>query len=186
MKKNKQRLLEASTVVTKRLRSIKDNWWKNKSEQIQQYADRRQHKEFYASLKTIFGPCIQTTNAVTDLDSGTVHTNSDEVMSVWRKHFNSLLNRSAPVDWSAVDRLPQQPMINTLSCVPDMSEIEKAIQQLCNGKSAGNDGLPAELFKHGGAALNQSVLSLVQSIWESETIPQEFKNAIIVPLYKGK
>ena len=176
----------ARTNLNKQLRAIKDNWWRTQSKKTQLYADRRQHKEFYSSLKSVFGPSVQSSQSMIEPTSGIVQTGAEEIRSVWCDHFSNLLNRISHVDWSAVDRVPQLPINPMLERVPDLPEALKAIQQLSNGKASGADGLPAEIFKCGGLQLAQHLLSLVHSIWEHESVPQEFKDALLIPLYKGK
>ena len=40
----------------KKLREIKDKWLIRKAEEIQMFADRKDHKRFYEALRTIYGP----------------------------------------------------------------------------------------------------------------------------------
>ena len=49
-----------------------------------------------------------------------------------------------------------------------------------------SDSIPAEIFKVGGTALTSKLLTLVQIIWEKESVPQDFKDASIIHLYKRK
>lgn len=55
---------------------------------------------------------------------------------------------------------------------------------LKNNKSLGEDGLQAELLKNGGKELNKWVWCLIKSIWNTEKLPEEWKNAILCPVYK--
>jgi len=49
-----------------------------------------------------------------------------------------------------VDLIPQLPIIPQLDHPPAFYEVEVAIKRLKNNKSAGPDGIPAEVFKQGG------------------------------------
>ena len=51
-------------------------------------------------------------------------------------------------------------------------------------KAPGSDAIPAEVYKEGGAALVAKLHQLFLLIWQSETVPQDFKDASIVHLYK--
>ncbi|KAL8624741.1 hypothetical protein ACOMHN_002436 [Nucella lapillus] len=42
--------------VQKRLRSMKDEWWKKKAEEIHGYADSKNAKLFYSSLREVYEP----------------------------------------------------------------------------------------------------------------------------------
>ena len=71
---------------------------------------------------------------------------------------------------------------------PDVTreEVEKAMKKLKNGKAAGNDNIAAELLKNGGEAMVDWVTELVQEVWRTRKVPQEWKDATLVPLFKKK
>ncbi|RUS88201.1 hypothetical protein EGW08_004033 [Elysia chlorotica] len=82
--------------------------------------------------------------------------------------------------------LPQVDINYALDTLPTQSEVEKAIDQLSSGKAHGADGIPAEVYKHGGPMMREKVTELFQTMWAQGTIPQNFKDASIVHLYKKK
>ena len=43
--------------------------------------------------------------------------------------------------------------MENLAAPPTLPMVEEGIASLENGKSPGDDGLPVEIYKHGGAAL---------------------------------
>ena len=50
--------------------------------------------------------------------------------------------------------------------IPDASEIQRAINQMASGKAPGQDGLPPELFKLGGAKVVEKLVTIYGDIWE--------------------
>ena len=70
--------------------------------------------------------------------------------------------------------------------VPETSvfEVELAIGKLKNHKSPGIDQIPAELIKAGGSIFRQEIYKLIISIWNQESMPEGWKESIIVPIYK--
>ena len=54
------------------------------------------------------------------------------------------------------------------------------------GKAPGSDVIPAEVFKAGGTLLIRKLTDLFQFHWEKKTLPQEFRDATIVHIYKRK
>jgi hypothetical protein len=40
------------------------------------------------------------------------------------------------------------------------------------------------LIKHGGRTLKQKIYKLIQNIWNTETLPAQWKEGIICPIYK--
>ena len=64
------------------------------------------------------------------------------------------------------------------------SEVELAIENLRSHKSSGIDQIPAELIKAGGRTLRYEIHKLINSIWNKEELPEEWKKSTIVPIYK--
>ena len=77
-------------------------------------------------------------------------------------------------------------MNESLDDLPTLAETQKAIHQLSNGKAPGNDSIPAEIYKEGGTILIEKLHELYQQIWTTQNVPQDFKDAAIVHLYKRK
>ena len=57
---------------------------------------------------------------------------------------------------------------------------------LSKGKAAGPDAIPAEIYQAGGDSLVSELHSAFLNMWQQEKIPQEFKDASIIHLYKRK
>ena len=58
--------------------------------------------------------------------------------------------------------------------------------QLEVGKSPGINGIPAEVYQHGGKTVLDKLQDLFTNCWEKGTLPQELKDAVFVSLYKSK
>jgi hypothetical protein len=67
---------------------------------------------------------------------------------------------------------------------PSFMEVEIAIGKYKSYKSPGTDNIPAELIKAGGETLNSEIHRLICCIWNKEKLPQQWKESIIVPIYK--
>ena len=53
-------------------------------------------------------------------------------------------------------------------------------------KAAGPDGIPIEVWKYGGNSLAELLVDLYQLCWQSGEVPQDFKDAKIVSIFKKK
>ena len=73
-----------------------------------------------------------------------------------------------------------------LDDLPTREEIKKATMQLKVGKSPGTDGIPAEVYQHGGEAVLDKLQDPFTNCWEKGTLPQDFRGAVIISLYKNK
>ena len=60
------------------------------------------------------------------------------------------------------------------------------IKRLSSGKAPGSDAIPAEICKAGGTPVAKKMTELFHIMWRKEAIPQEFKDASIIHLFKRK
>ncbi|KAL8611454.1 hypothetical protein ACOMHN_014509 [Nucella lapillus] len=121
---------------------------------------------FFSAIKAVYGPSRPSTSALLSA-SGTLLKEKSAINERWREHFSTLLNRPSTVSSEALDQIPQRPTMDSLDAPPTMEEVTKAIHQTSSGKATDMDGIPAD-------------------IWDTEDMPQEFRDATIVSLYKNK
>ena len=165
---------------------MKDTWLKNKSKEIQTYAETKNSKKFYNAIKAVYGPQTSGTSPILSADGSTLFTEKEEILDRWSEHFQNVLNRPSTINEEAIDRLPQVELNTSLSDPPTLEETAEAISLLSNGKAPGPDAIPAEVYKAGGHILVEKLTELFKSMWEQESVPQEFKDASIIHLYKKK
>ena len=59
-----------------------------------------------------------------------------------------------------------------------------SIRSTQDGKAPGGDEIPVEEWKCGGAQLINCLYKLIQEIWEAQKVPQDWKEASIMSLFK--
>jgi hypothetical protein len=67
---------------------------------------------------------------------------------------------------------------------PSALDLELAIEKLKSHKSPGFDQMPAKVIKAGGRTIRCTIHKLIIFIWNKEELPEEWKESIIVPVYK--
>ena len=67
---------------------------------------------------------------------------------------------------------------------PTFEEIIEAVNKLKNKKSPRVDSVTAELVKNGGEALHRQIHKQIVAIWKKELILEEWKDSIIIPMFK--
>jgi hypothetical protein len=72
----------------------------------------------------------------------------------------------------------------TLVPEPSVFEFELAIEKLKSYESPGIDQIPAELIKAGCRTIRYEIHKLIISIWNNEELHEDWKELIIVPIYK--
>ena len=119
------------------------------------------------------------TNIVKD-ENGDFVRESHSILARWRNHFSQLLNVQGFND------IRQRKIHTAELLVPELSalEVQMAIEKLRKHKSPGIDQIPAELTKAGGRIILFDIHKLTNSIWDEEGLPEEWKESIILPIYK--
>jgi hypothetical protein len=113
-----------------------------------------------------------------------METGKQGVLDRWQEFFTELLNgeesRQTPhngipdIEYNNNEDVPP----------PTFSEVQTAIQRLKNNKSAGTDGIPAELLKAAGTNFISAFHLLLQKIWIAESMPEEWNFSTICPIHK--
>ena len=101
----------------------------------------------------------------------------------WR---GGLLNKPSSIYNKAIELLLQVPVNVSLDITPSLGKVQIVIRQLSSDKAPGSYSIPAEIYKEGGSALTGKLLILIQIILVKEELPQDFKDASIIYIYKRK
>ncbi|BHF82933.1 hypothetical protein SprV_0802607300 [Sparganum proliferum] len=182
---NKAAFYRSRRHLQQRLCEMQDAWTARKAEEIQGYADRNEWKNFSA-IKAVYGPTTKGTAPLLSADGGTLLTEKTQILQRRTEHFRGVLNRPSAISDAAIDRLPQVETDVDLDLPPSLQETIRAVQQLSSRKTLGSDTIPAEVYKHGGTQLMDHLTALFQEMWRQGEVPQDFKDATIVHLYKRK
>ena len=75
-------------------------------------------------------------------------SDSKRIEARWSEHFQKLLNIPSDIDHETLDNIPQRITKASLDEIPTMAEMARAIASLKDGKALGEDGIPAEMWKH--------------------------------------
>ena len=69
---------------------------------------------------------------------------------------------------------------------PSIAEVRMAVAKLKGGKAAGVCGIAGELLKSGGDAMIRGLHAVLTAVWQSGTIPPDWKRGLVVPIWKGR
>jgi len=98
----------------------------------------------------------------------------------WRNYFSQLLNVHGVNDVRQTEIHTTEPLLPE----PSTSDVELAIEKLKSQKSPGIDRVPAELIKERGRIIRYEIHKHIIAILKKEELPEEWKESIIVPIYK--
>ena len=182
----KDRCKHLKKQAQRKLREMKDTWWDRKAKEVQMYADTHNSRKFFSALKAVYGPSKPGSTPLQPADGSRLIKYQEGLRNRRAEHFSTLLNKPPTVDPTALELVPQQPTLNDLDPSPSMDELSKALKQTNSGRASGKDGIPAEIYKAAGPRAMEVFLDIIQSIWDQEKMPEDFRDALIVALYKNK
>jgi hypothetical protein len=113
-------------------------------------------------------------------EKGDLVADSHSILARWRKHFSQLLNIHGVSDVRQTEVHTAEPLVPE----PSAFEVEMAIEKIKRRKSPGIDQIPTELIKAGGRIIRSEIHKHIFYIWNKEELPEEWKESVIVPIYK--
>lgn len=170
--------------VQREIRAAKDKWWSEKANQIQLAADKKDTKTHYHLLRSVYGPPATQHTPLRSKDGSVLLTKPEEIEARWCEHHNELLNRISLVSREALNAIEQVTPIPELDVSPSRVEVMTSLGQMNTGKAPGKDGITAELLKQGGDCIVELLYGIFQKVWENDTTPKDWRDAILVSLYK--
>ena len=150
-----------------------------KIEELETNSKIKNIREWYRGISDFMKGYQPRTNIVKD-DKGDLVADSHSILARWRNYFSHILNVHGVNDVRQTEIHTAEP----LEPDPSASESELAIEKLKTHKSPRIDQIPAELIKAGGRKIRCEIHKLIISIWNEEELPEEWKELIIVPIYK--
>nr|KAG5693522.1 hypothetical protein BaRGS_006224 [Batillaria attramentaria] len=167
--------------VKRSARNDKRNFINDLTEEAETAAGQRNVKRLYEITRTLSGKNNNPTRPVKD-KNGQIITKEEDQRTRWAEHFKETLNRPPPP--VPPDIPPAAQLLDISTNPPTKTEIIKAIKSLKSGKAAGPDGIPPEALKADIQTSTDMLHPLLRKIWESESVPQDWKKGHLVKLPK--
>ncbi|KAG0711895.1 LINE-1 retrotransposable element ORF2 protein [Chionoecetes opilio] len=105
----------------------------------------------------------------------------------WAEYFGQLLTVNPPTEQlhtTGLQAVDADPPIDKTA--PSLDEVREAVAKLRGGKAAGVCNISAELLKAGGEAMIRGLHAVLTAVWQSGTIPHDWKRGLVVPIWQGK
>ncbi|KAK3870093.1 hypothetical protein Pcinc_024644 [Petrolisthes cinctipes] len=112
--------------------------------EIQNYADQRDLRRFYAATKEVFGPTRSSVGSLKDVDGATTITNSEGILSRWKSHFVNLLNDQANTPNDLIR------MTTQFGCPPDFVTLVRGLHDGMVGRVCHQSSLSGPFSINGG------------------------------------
>src|SRR5215475_5791408 len=152
---------------------------KAKIEELETNSKINNIRDLYKGIN-YFKKGYQPRTTIVKDEKGDLVADSRSIMARWRNNFSQILNIHGASDVRQAEIHTAEPLVPE----PSALEVELAIEKLKSHNSPGIDQIPAALIKAGGRTLRCAIHELIISIWNKEELPEEWKESIIVPIYK--
>ena len=176
-----QEYIEKDREVKRSAQRDKREWMDRQAEEAEEAAKRNDMRAVYQIAKKISGT-VKTGSGPVKAKDGTLLSKGEDKLARWGEHFKEVLNRPEPPQPAETEDPPHQLPINTDDFTEE--EVRKAIKTLKNNKSPGFDGITAEMLKGGGDCIVSWMRCLCNQVWNSGTVPEDWKNGEIVCIPK--
>ncbi len=173
---------QAIKEVKRSAQKDKKQYIDNKAREAEEASDRGDMKTLYKITKQLTGK-IQSTSAGIKDREGNLITDEDKQREIWKEHFESVLNRNPPENLPDFANHEIEDMDINMQEI-SIEEIKRAINKLKAGRSPGIDGISAEMIKCDKDTSCKMLQDIINKVWNSETLPVEWKKGVIVKLPK--
>ena len=129
-------------------------------------------------------------------DAGVSVSSTKGKLSILQSHYEHLGSSSVEAafddDWrEEVENIVRDCIELSVACEDDIldreidsAEISRCLRKLKNNKTGGSDGLVGELLKYGGSGMVDLLQQLFSVIWREEIVPPQWREGLIVNLFK--
>jgi hypothetical protein len=167
-------------VTNRTFRNKKREHLKGKINELETNNKNKNIRDLYRGVNELKKVCQPRINIIKD-ENGNLIADSQNVLNRWKNFFNQVLNIHGVHDVRQMDIHMAEPLVSE----PSLVEVEIAIGKLKSYKYPGTDNILAELIKAGGETLYSEIHRLICCIWKKEELPQQWKESIVVPIYKN-
>jgi hypothetical protein len=122
-----------------------------------------------------FKRCYQPRNNLMKDENGNLLADSHNILNRLKNYFSQLLNVHNVNDVRKIEVHMAEPLVPS----PSHLEVETAIAKFKKYKSPCSDQIPAELIQAGSAILLSAIQKLVNSVWNKEELPDQWKEYLL-------
>ena len=177
---------EAKSRLQCEIRHMKNRWWSEISAEMQRAYDCKDLKSLYSAIRQVFGPQSSTMVPLKSKDGSVIIKDAVGIMARWTEHFTDLFDNTSATDESVINGLPQKEILKEMMADSTFDEVKSTIKEVNTGKVSGLDSIPVELLRCGGDNIATAAYTFIIGVWHGDPVPQDWVDAIMLPLYKGK
>ncbi|XP_013401097.1 uncharacterized protein LOC106166982 [Lingula anatina] len=168
--------------VKKSARSDKRVFVEKLASEAEQAAAQGDMGTVYKITKQLSGSHNNSHSALVKDRNGNTLSTEREQAARWVQHFKEVLNHPDPSE--PANLTPTDGILDINTDPPTREEVRNAIIAMKNGKASGIDNIHAEMLKADVGMATNLLTDLFSTIWEKDTIPDDWTKGLIVKLPK--
>ncbi|KAG0724898.1 Transposon TX1 uncharacterized protein [Chionoecetes opilio] len=156
------------------------------AEDVEGHLNANDLRPAYRALKKLRSKSPSRASAIRTAD-GRLVSDMDGQMARWAEYFGQLFTVDPPSEQlhtTGLQTVDADPPIDETA--PSLDEVREAVAKLKGGKAAAVCNISAELLKAGGEAMIRGLHAVLIAVWQSGTIPPDWKRGLVVPIWKWK
>ena len=168
------------------VRRDKERYVRSLAEDVESHFNANDLRPAYRALKKLRSKSPSQVSAIRTAD-GSLVSDMDGQRARWAEYFEQLYMVDPPsrqLTTTGLETLETDPPIDETP--PSLDEVREAVARLRGGKAPGVCNISAELLKAGGEAMIHGLHAVLTAVWQSGTIPPDWKRGLVVPIWKGK
>ena len=127
------------------------------------------------------GKDVQQVRMMKDKD-GNVMSDEESVLRMWKEYYMGLMNEENEREIREIDGERVNLEVDSVS----KEEVMENMQRMKNGKAVGPDDIPVEVWKCLGESALKFLTKLYSRTMESERMPEEWRDSVLIPIFKNK
>ena len=127
------------------------------------------------------GKDVQQVRMMKDKD-GKVMTDEETVLRIWKEYYKGLMNEENERERRENDGERVNLEVEKIS----KEEVRENMKRMKNGKAVRPDDIPVEVWKCLGEIALEFLTKLYNRTMESERMPEEWRDSILIPIFKNK
>ena len=178
---------QARSTAKRAIRKAKNDWFQEKAREIERerFGGKKVWKAIRETQRGRRGllPCK---TAVINDEEGVPCSSKEAQQQRWRRHFTKVLNLRSQFEEKVLESVRQREVNGSIAGKPTAREVKRVLGKLKNGKAAGFSNILPEMLKAGARSEDfmGMLTDLMSAVWEEGCVPQEWADAILIPIPK--
>ena len=172
------------------IRNDREKYWDNEATKLEEAARRNDQSLVYRLLRDARQA---PTKKVSHIKSkqGDIITTEDACLKRWAEHFREHFQKPPHTsaiterDMTGLNDIPE-PNSDCNCDTVTYSEVANALKKLKNNKAPGLCNITAEILNNGGHTMIEWLVQIINHVWVTEELPDDWRRGIILPFWKRK